>query len=990
MMEIPKKIDAVQAAKMNHSLKIENVQIKAGAVCYEEKALLLTENGDTACFSFPFFCSAGIIEITELHQRNDVGFAYEVYIGETPIYFRTYEPIADAPASVFIRISSELISAKNLLVLRIVCRKGPIRIASVVLHDRNITTLPSEDQMSVGFFSPRFCWHDMEKDIAEVERIKADFGNPSMFSLMLGFDIFYMNRSDKQLKEILSYLLTVAERTETELFLDYNTWWSGTPDGPDGKGGYFTDVEYNQVIYDPLSEKYSLSVPNMWSNTPWYTMNNETLNKIRNLRAGIAVDILQRLLVERYQNADSMPKVSLFIDNEPTYWANFAYTDSPDSGGDFCLDAHHAAVKDGVSLRTGGSITEQQRLWMLKNLNDYICGISAALKNSADKEYAFVSKEGVAYSNRNLSEQIYTHIFPTPCYPYFHFKHPQWETHITNDAKLGLENCLWGDLRIMDYAIQFGKLAEINAERCCYPDDHTFLHMYYMYGAEAGMIFNYYPEDPKEIRGIGEAGNTLFTDPDYAYPVYTYDVFFDEAKAPGLIKNEGISIRPYRQRKVLQPVKPGKGSITLNVGKIKDYPNGARLELMGFVKPKNGGITISVGKTPESFIWEYALPQHDNTDDVILTDLPIGEFAPEDDLYLKIEITSNSFDEDWAQLNYIWSIRVLAPYEKCAGHTDGFRFTYDEKRSLSRMVIYRRECEKMIEKFPWLEEKTKIMLQSEQYLFAYEQMKHILSESKTAQFYIREEGTLGKYPLSVKTTAPVYLTVSSEEHVLTVTAEGNAGAVITICGQSGLSMRKTGINCWVLSDGEQPSVSLELQKKNCLPEGFVGRFQHWNGNSAVVQSQDMEAFQYQSQFTLEIGENAEIWLKPEENKEFLPASRDEIEGGDMLEAEIKDGIATVLRFTRGECRGVILSVTPMEFVCASHNAFITLLMDDGQVRSFEIGRECALQYSGASAGDSLCCGKDGLGLEPNERVVVRYCPYQTHGRMARAISISSQ
>ena len=411
---------------------------------------------------------------------------------------------------------------------------------------------------------------------------------------------------------------------------------------------------------------------------------------------------------------------------------------------------------------------------------------------------------------------------------------------------------------------------------------------------------------------------------------------------------------------------------------------------MGFVKPKNGGITISVGKTPESFIWEYALPQHDNTDDVILTDLPIGEFDPTNDLYLKIEITSNSFDEDWAQLNYIWSIRVLAPYEKHAGHADGFRFTYDEKRALSRMVIYRRECDKLIEKYPWMEEKVKALLESEQYLLAYEQMKHYLSENMTARFYICEEGKLGKYPFTVTTTAPVYLTVSSEEHMLTVTAEGNPGTMVTICGQSGLSVCAAGINRWILTRGEQSVVSLQLQKKNDFPEGFVGQFKHWDGNSAVVQSQDMPAFRYQSQFTLEIGENAEIWLKHEKSKEFLPASRDEIAGGDMLEAELSDGIATVLRFTRGECRGEILSVTPMEFVCASHNSFITLLTDDGQVRSFEIGRECALQYSGASAGDSLCCGKEGLGLEPSQRVIVRYCPYQTHGRMERAISISSQ
>ncbi len=52
-------------------------------------------------------------------------------------------------------------------------------------------------------------------------------------------------------------------------------------------------------------------------------MNNETLNKVRNLRAGIAVDILQRLLVERYQNAENMPKVSLFIDNETDLLGKF-------------------------------------------------------------------------------------------------------------------------------------------------------------------------------------------------------------------------------------------------------------------------------------------------------------------------------------------------------------------------------------------------------------------------------------------------------------------------------------------------------------------------------------------------------------------------------------------------------------------------------------------------------------------------------------------
>ena len=109
---------------------------------------------------------------------------------------------------------------------------------------------------------------------------------------------------------------------------------------------------------------------------------------------------------------------------------------------------------------------------------------------------------------------------------------------------------------------------------------------------------------------------------------------------------------------------------------------------------------------------------------------------------------------------------------------------------------------------------------------------------------------------------------------------------------------------------------------------------------------------------------------------------------DMLEVELSDDLPLFYALPEG-MRGEILSVTPMEFVCASHNSFITLLTDDGQVRSFEIGRECALQYSGASAGDSLCCGKEGLGLEPSQSIIVRYCPDDSWSD-EKTISISSQ
>ncbi len=186
--------------------------------------------------------------------------------------------------------------------------------------------------------------------------------------------------------------------------------------------------------------------------------------------------------------------------------------------------------------------------------------------------------------------------------------------------------------------------------------------------------------------------------------------------------------------------------------------------------------------------------------------------------------------------------------------------------------------------------------------------------------------------------------------------------MVTICGQSGaqcLCCRNQPLD---ITRGEQSVVSLQLQKRMIFRKALSGSLSIGTGIALLCNHRICQPFRYQSQFTLEIGENAEIWLKHEKSKEFLPASRDEIAGGDMLEAELSNGIATVLRFTRGNAEVRFYRLHPMEFVCASHNSFITLLTDDGQVRSFEIGRECALQYSGASAGDSLCCGKEGLGL----------------------------
>lgn len=962
-------------------------QVQTGDRKYELDAL---EIGGTHA-KVEFTLSAGpkdrILEIRELHKREDAGFAYQVCVNGTPVYFRTGEPIADAPVSVFIMIPEELSPVEGAFRIGIESfHEDLFRLVSLQLHPSDILHGAGKHPMKLGFFSPSICLNDMDKDIATVEKLRDNLGNPSMFRIMIGFDIFYMSRTDEELENILSYLLCIAEKKGIDLYLDYNTWWSGTPSGPDGKGGYFADVEYNQVIYDPQSQRYSLSVPNMWSNTPWYTMNHETLNHARKTRVKKAIDILQRLEARLYHNRQDAPKISLFIDNEPTYWANFAYSDSPDSGGDFSLAAVEAAGRDGVCLRPEKDITKEQRLWLLKNLNDYISDLSKTMKNASEKEYGVVREGKTTYSGRDLAENIYTHIFPNHSYPFVHFKYPQWETHVTKWAKLGLEGCLWEDPRIMEYAIQFGKLAMINAERCCY-SDQTFLHMYYMYGAEAGMIFNYYPGDPAEISAVGDQGGKKYAEADYAYPVYEYDVFFKELQDPSIMETRNLALRPYRQRKVLQPDTPGTGSILLKTGKAGQYPYGARLELSAFVKPSNGGIRVCFGNAPDKLDWVKDLEQHDNPNLPLFVDLPVSTFQAEDDLFLRLEITSRTFDEDWAQLNYIWFIRLLAPHAFSAGHSNGYQFTCDEKRELSRMVIYREECRKLCEDHPWLVDALPDEIRNtNSFIEKYNGMLQLLSIRNTFRFLIENEGGIGEFPLYAHVTAPVFVDIKPKEGGYLIHADGSAGSVLEISGRDGIQSEPAGINTWFIRAGNEKSISLILEK-GISPAGITGRFDGWADTGIYIQTQDTTVSGYQHKIKVPVKRDVRIQIRDAGGEKYRDAVSGDIKGGERIEAVLEDGVATQIRLTGGRCTGEITTVIPMDFVDAAHNPIISIRIPDGSVRSFEAGRDCALRYGKPDKGDVLSMGRSDLGLTCGKKVCVTYSPYCTNGRLPRALII---
>lgn len=948
--------------------------VKAGACRWQETALELSGPAPLL-LELQAGEEDGILELRELHRRADPVFAYTVEWEGERLYFRDYEPLADAPVSVFIRLPRPVSGGAVRLCIR--PETGTPRFAGAALHGRSL--LEGEGPpMRLGFFTPRLTGEE-EADCRVLAQLNEAMASCRHLRPMVGFEIPYMNRSDEEILQMTSRWLRLCGKEGLPVFLNLNTWWGGTPSGPDGEGGYFGDMEYQQVVYVPQTGERRLTVPNMWSNTPWYTMNHETLNRVRRERLRRCVQLIRRAAVA--ENPDGLPDIWLFLDNEPTYWAAFAYTENADSGGDVSEALLRAAQRDGVSFPQAGPWGERQRQWLLDNLTTYMDGLAGACLEETGRTAVRVEDGRAGTADRMLAEHTYTHVFPFATYPYMDLRHPQWETHVTPAARLGLEGSTWEDPRILDYAIGFGRLANVNAERACYREP-SFHCQYYMYGADASMIFNYRPEDPAEMCRVDRLlDEKKAPERDYPLPLVFLDVFRDGLEHPAVVKSLRLAVRSYRQRRVLQPTEPGSGLLVLDAGEAGRYGGCLTLELWAFVHPENGGIRALLGASPDTLHPVCQLPTHAGEGESFLTDLPLEGFEPEQRVYLGLEITSVTFEADWSLLNYIWSIRLMRRHSARAGHADGFVFSTLQKRRLSRLVMERADFRRLAESCP-----PSVRLPDEEaaaggYGSACRRINAAWAAEAAEEYWVVNEGPLGDTGLYARTSRPVLLKRKARaQGGFRLTAEGEPGTVVRLEGTAA-QREDTG---WLLYPGKEAALVLEEGPDTVLE----GRFRGLRGGRIRIQSQRLERYRFQPYIDVPLAQDAELLVQEDEDAPLHPADRGSLPADARIWALCRQGWIRQARFTPGICRGRVAGVRLPSFLPPADNGFIVLDTSAGPKR-FEMGPDCRLAYPDAPAARVLLCPGCDPGLRPGRELRIRYCPYRTHGRPPRVLEIDA-
>lgn len=999
---------------MNHSISLLHEHHKTasgirhiGAITKKLACMVLSKEDAV----FPLSGLPGgtcVLELDELHSAAEGSFSYLVLVNGQAVYQRTMEPVSDSVCPCLVKLT---LQEKDTVTLRPV--SGEVRFTEIYLHtDPGQVLQRYLEPMEIGLCFPRPTYTDRAADLEKMCRIRDDFSDLNHFTVAVGIEVKFMQVSDAQLENQFAYILDLAREARVDLIFNFNSWWDGTPSGRDGKGGYFSDLEYHQVVYDPATGEKKLSVPNLWRNTPWYTMNHSHLNTVRKKRLAASLDILARNAARLKLQDAFLPNLRILIDNEPTYWAEFAYSSSPEAGGDFNEHAIQAARKDGVDLNPSGELKHEQKLWLLNNLCTYMTDVSETYHACTSDEYAVVAFGQVSYGDHRLTENVMTHVQAYSGHPYADERHVRHEQHVNPYTRLGVETCGHQDDRTLSYFPATGRFAQVNAERCCYSNS-DFHHQFYAHGAFSDIIFNFfYDTDVKELHRLDDLDSVHLPGQTFGTEVMRFSPYDGHLTDSCVVAAHNMEIGPLRERRILRPAVLGTGSVTFCLGSAAQYPHGGWVELKGLIRPLNGSVTAALGTDPNHLPHELVLPEWDADHQIIPMDIPmdpvLAQAGSEDSIYLKLTFENRYYD-DWAQMNAIWEVRAVAAFEThpvCPVSP----LTLPEARAFSTLISYRTDCLRLAELFPEI-----TVPHAGDYKSLYQKLMHRISVSRTNRFLIQGAGYLEKFGLHVDSGADVIgLHLQKHDGDLIAELHGAAGTslVLHMDGRH-ISLKKLSHNCYLLKTGAAPcenTVSISLDGEMAEEAVFVGTYLGYdaaNRRMEVCTHDPAWGYQAVMQFdcptdtpvTLVASEIAGDMLDHISTNPYTPAailnaridsapSIGSLNSGDMVRCALVGGRITGIHAVRGLARGRITSVTQVSLDAPMHNAFLTLETAPGQSVTFELGMNTHLNYQRAHAENPVLAGSLPLELAVNNIVLISFEPETVEGRPYRALEVT--
>jgi hypothetical protein len=1015
---------------------IDEIDTKVGELADTYTVRYLEEAESSISFEMdhPYPGREVTLELEEIHTRSDELLAYTVLVNGEEVYFRTYEEASEGPNHYFIEVPASVAGSAGKIEVEL-RNYGDARVhfGRLWAYSRFDRLLENEEigrQMTVGLLQPVLKWDDYETDLQLVRDIKDEYAGMDMYKPALGFEILYMQWSEKELERRLEYLMRLSSDADIPIHLSINSWWGGTPSGPDGKGGRWTDIPYNQIVYDPLNidgrGNWKLTTPNIWSNTPWLTMNNAHYNQVRADKVKGVASFISGKTAAMKASGSSLPPVVIFTENEPLYWPYFAFNASPEAGGDFGPDTIAAAAADGVALNPEDGLSQEEKLWMSGNLTTYIGTLSGAIAEGYGYNAIVVDQGQIIYPDSQLVENAYTHMFPTPNYPDWDEKRAHWETHMVNDIRFGAEWAGELDARYLDYIVARGKYADVNAERGSLTDMQT-LKQAYMYGADYVNVYNYHAGDRQLIDDYDGQRAELVAVPAYDKPFGKYDFKAEDSLTVNamLVGIEGVQREVLVEKYVATPDNGNVdgGRLTFRLDNDGDsFASGLTVKVEGrALSSLNADNRVEVWAGPEEGDLTLAATLKNFNSEVVEVSDHIDRDA--DVAYVELRLFSPGLPSSLYSWTSIWAFEAFLPWDKQTGHSDGTVYTVDQMRLRNLWISYRADVERLMNAYRIKSgendtyQSITALYRAGKYRTAYDRLIRELSETLPAKYTVKGGGKLGKFPIEIdlggsQRIADIVLYEADEETRFSLKAEVVRDATVTLSGlvngqyykavsdDGGIYTVQTttaGDSGAVLAVGGKAvfilTVFAESEKR--YPESFEAAFVSKNKNLnkptpkgyIYLESQDPEIGEYVNFVELKLADDAVIerGAAGAEDGELEEVPIEILNDGELLRITTNENNEAVhVRAYYGQIFGTVTDIRPISIRGVSSNAAIEL---DG-LHEFEIGADAVLDSPKATGSGILTADLDDLGFEIGDQVTVTYSPYTYEGSPVRALKIA--
>lgn len=718
------------------------------------------------------------LEIEEIHGKRLSAFAYRIYVENQPVYVRSFYEESAGPNNYFVRVPQSVTAGKEKVRVTVEGMSDNYftikRIWAYSNWDRILEEENAYSKMMLLTLMGNATLPEVfPREVDTLDSIKQKIDNRikyfgseyNMFKMGAAGELFYLRNTTETNQRLWDDLLTASMEKDFPITLGINSWWEGTPIGVyDGAGGFFDDIQYSQVCYDPEEVqhmgKYVLTTPNMWSNTPWLTMNDPVLNKARYgwYKKNLG-DFSKSMAKMRMENGNKAPYVALYTENEPMYWQLYTFAAARKSDADFNGSVIADAKKDGIDLNPEDGLTREEYEWLFKNVNTNLANTTNAMAEGLGYDYVLVDNGKIMYPESQMIDECYTHINP---YKKLSEYSPgvdwsMWETAVTKKGHLGLEENhflyngkMTNDVASnMSYMASRGKFAEVNGESTLSGTTANSVKLYYTYGSKYYNDYNTLASHAPAIQAGDNSEGEQVEILSFNDKIFNYK--FSEGLEPKtdspLVKTTNAAFgNAWRHTTMTKGSGTGDNSALFRVDNGKPLSTGLEVDI--YCGATDGGaVEIYAGATPDNlslistvnewtcgarFDASEVIDKTQSTAYIMVKCVPAGGYAA------------------------VISVGALRPWEEKSGHTDGFLFNRKQMRTRYTYIGARVDAEEMLADYiqkggeDQYTGEAKALLDAGRPLSAKKVLVQHISELLPAKYMLRGSGNLGKYPIHME------------------------------------------------------------------------------------------------------------------------------------------------------------------------------------------------------------------------------------------------